>query len=199
MHNCIFSGHCTQMMCDKSCPTLVESSYLLERNGISMSSEVFHKGPDAAAECCKILDEAEGNIVTVVSKSSTVAAADMLTYCSICQNWKGSRLHCTVYNLKYSQYLDAIKKSWSTNGESEKLEYMRIWAESAKVLIISNLDYINFKDFECQNLLTLLQSRDSNELTTIVVAPPLGQLVGNSLFFHRLISTLGGKAVKIEL
>ena len=42
MQNCIFSGHCSQQVCDKSCPTLVETTYLLERNNIAMNSDVFH-------------------------------------------------------------------------------------------------------------------------------------------------------------
>ena len=182
-------------MCDKSCPTLAETSYLLERNNISMSSDVFRRGQEAVDKYSKILTQAEGKLKTVIS-SSTVATADMLTYCGICQRWKGSRLHCTVYNLKYSQYIEAIKKSWSTKVEPEELEYMRIWANSAKLLIISNLDYVNFKDFESQTLLTLLQARSSDEFTTIIVSPTISTLVGSSPFFGRLTEIMK-KAVKL--
>lgn len=36
MNNCIFTAHCTETICDKACPILVETSYLLERNGLSL-------------------------------------------------------------------------------------------------------------------------------------------------------------------
>lgn len=185
MQNCIFSGHCSQQVCDKSCPTLAETTYLLERNNIGMSSDVFHADVKQIAKYSNMLESCEGKLKTVITKN-TVQDADLITYCSICKNWKGSRLHCTVYNLKYSQYIEMMKKSWSTKSEPTELEYMRIFSSSAKVLIISNIDYVNFRDFECQTLLTLLQSRAGNGFTTIIVSPPISSLVGDSPFFGRL-------------
>lgn len=185
MQNCIFSGHCSQQVCDKSCPTLAETTYLLERNNIAMNSDVFHSDVKLISKYVAMLESCEGKLKTVVSKN-TVQDADLITYCSICKNWKGSRLHCTVYNLKYSQYIEMLKKSWSAKSESSELEYMRIFSSAAKVLIISNIDYVNFRDFECQTLLTLLQSRASSEFTTIIVSPPVSSLVGDSPFFGRL-------------
>lgn len=197
MHNCIYSGHCMQEMCDKSCPTLAETTYLLERNGIGMSSEVFRTSPDIVEKYVKWLNASEGKTKSLFA-THTVSVSELLTYCSICQKWRGSRLHCTVYNLKFSQYLEAIKKSWSAKSESDELEYMRIWASNAKVLIISNLDYINFKDFECQTLLSLLQSREKAEYTTIIVSPATGSLVGNGQFFNRLLTILKDKDVALN-
>lgn len=195
MHNCIFSGHCIQEICDKSCVSLAETTYLLERNNISMSSEIFRRDVKHIEWYVNMLNKAEGKLKTLICKS-TVSSAELLTYCGICQKWRGSRLHCTVYNLKFSQYIEAIKKSWSMKSEPDELEYMRIWASSAKLLIISNLDYVNFKDFECQTLLTLLQSRESSDFTTILVSPAFSSLVGSGQFFVRLQAIL--KADYIE-
>ena len=197
MHNCIYSGHCMQEMCDKSCPTLAETTYLLERNRISMSSEVFKTDPTVVEKYIKYLNDAEGKTKSLFAKN-TVNASELLTYCSICQKWRGSRLHCTVYNLKFSQYVESIKKSWSMKSESDELEYMRIWSTNAKVLIISNLDYVNFKDFECQTLLSLLQSREKSEFTTILVSPITGSLVGNGQFFNRFINLLNDKEIRLN-
>ena len=191
MQNCIFSGHCSKQVCDKSCPTLAETTYLLERNGIAMSSDVFRADPKRLSRFSDIIDSSEGKLRTI-SSTNTVQDADLLTYCSICKNWKGSRLHCTVYNLKYSKYIEMIKKSWSTKSETSDLEYMRIFSSSAKVLIISNIDYVNFRDFECQTLLTLLQSRAGSEYTTFIVSPPVKSLVGDSLFFGKLTEIIRG-------
>ena len=195
MYNCIFTAHCTEQFCDKSCPTLVETSYLLERNGIEMDDPIFSVSDDVLKKFSNILDEYDGKVYTSLvsgSRYTTVQVADIITYVAICKNWRGSRLHCTVYNLRFSKYLDELKKSWSAKSEPETLEYMRIFSESAKVLIISNLDYVNFGDFESQTMLNLLQERQSREFTTILVSPPINQLVSTkgSVFFNRLKSIL---------
>lgn len=185
MHNCIFTAHCTENVCDMSCPRLVETSYLLERNNISMTSHVFKQGPKDIATATNILNAAKGTMKVTVSRD-TVRGAELLTYCAICQHWQGSRLHCNVYNLRYSKYIEEIKKSWTTKIESEELEYMKIWSNSAKVLIISNIDFVNFNDFESQTLLNLLQARSSDEYTTVVVSPDTNMLVGKGSFFVHL-------------
>ena len=195
MYNCIFTAHCTEQFCDKSCPTLVETSYLLERNVIEMDDPIFAVSDDVLKKFSNILDEYDGKVYTSLvsgSRYTTAQVADIITYVAICKNWRGSRLHCTVYNLRFSKYLDELKKSWSAKSEPETLEYMRIFSESAKVLIISNLDYVNFGDFESQTMLNLLQERQSREFTTILVSPPINQLVSTkgSVFFNRLKSIL---------
>lgn len=189
MDNCIFSGHCINMRCDKSCPALVETSYLLDRNGISISNDVFHSSEEDLQAANKLITENQGKLKVYISKN-TITSATLLTYVGICQNWKGSQLHCTVYNLKFFQYLEAIKKSWNS-GSSDNLEYTKIWASTSKLLIISNIDFVNFKNFECQTLLELIQSRLSNpELTTIIVSPQLSALVGEGSFFSALMEIL---------
>ena len=134
MYNCIFSSHCFEyQQCDRSCPTLAQTSYLLERNGIQLSSPVFKLPPESLNKYVSILARSAGKITTYISGSEgTNLAADSLTYCAICENWKGSQLHCTVYNLKFSQYIDAIQKSWSYNSENSESDYMKIWATTAK-------------------------------------------------------------------
>lgn len=185
MHNCIFSAHCLQLTCDKSCPTLAETSYLLERNNLSMNNPVFHQDMKYINYYMGRIDDAAGRVSVLVAQN-TSAAADVLTYCAICKYWKGSQLHCTVYNLRYSRYLELLKQSWTTKQEPEELEYMRIWSASAKVLIVSNVDYVNFGDFESQTLLNILQSRSDPDRSTIVVTPDIANLVGKGMFFDLL-------------
>ena len=196
MHNCIFTGHCIEEQpCNTSCPALAQTSYLLERNDIKMSSPVFKMSESELKKYYNVLSESAGKIATMVVSNGdfTNQAADALTYCAICENWRGSQLHCTVYNLKLGPYIDTLKKSWSfgdDNDTSDKVSQVKIWARDAKVLIISNLDFINFKDFPCQTLLSLLQSRAGSDLTTIVVSPPVTSLVGEGQFFARLTALL---------
>ena len=200
MHNCIFTAHCTEAFCDKSCPTLTETSYLLERNGITFTNPVFSASEDKVRKMLKILVSVDGRfgVYRVSADETTFQSADLLTYCAICKNWKGSRLHCNVYNLKYSKYIDEMKQTWGGNAESEIFQYMKIWVESAKVLIVSNFDYVNFGDFESQTLLNLIQTRQATGLTTILVSPQIGTLVSSkkSTFFDILAKMMQNNIIK---
>lgn len=199
MNNCIFAGHCTRMICDNSCPAYVESKYLLDRNDIRISSPVFAQSSDSLSKCTSVLDRATSQTLVTVTSQNTSEFAANLTYCAICRNWKGSQLHCTVYNLKFYKYVELTKKSWSNSVDTTELEYMNIWAQSAKVLIISNLDFVNFKTFECQSLLNLIESRCSEGKSTIVVSPKISSLVGSpdAQFFSHLTAMLSKAVVKV--
>lgn len=202
MNNCIFTPHCTEGLCDKSCPILVETSYLLERNGINMNSPVFNIASDKSlnlSQLAKFVTDCEcyTNSVCVCKAKNTIKLAEVLTYLLICRNWKGSRLHCNVYNLKYSKFIEDTKQSWNTKTEPESLEYMRIWANTSKILVVSNMDYVNFRDFECQTLLTLIQSRQSNHLPTVLVLPD-STLVGDSKFLGKLTAMFRESEVSIK-
>ncbi len=195
MNKCMFSGHCIKATCDQSCPALVESSFLLEQNNITINSDVFHANPTLLAKYNKIVENSEGKLQTVIA-INTNSVAELLTYCGICKYWRGSRLHTSVYNLKLSQYLEGIQNSWSGSSNLDALEYQKIWVSKAKLLIISNIDFVNFKDFQCQTLLSLLQSRDKPDMGTIVVSPTTQSLVGSGLFFNRLHEILGRTTIK---
>lgn len=195
MYNCMFTGHCIKSTCDQSCPAFVESSFLLQQNGIGLNSSVFHAEPAMIAKYNKYVENSEGKLQTVIAKN-TNAVAELITYLGICKHWKGSRLHTAVYNLKLSQYLDGVQHSWSGNSDLDELEYQQIWISKAKLLIISNIDYVDFKDFRSQTLLSLIQSRDKQDLGTIIVSPQTQTLVGSGLFFNRLQEILGRTTVK---
>ena len=194
MNKCMFTGHCIKATCDQSCPAYAESSFLLEQNGIGINSAVFHAEPTMIAKYSKIVENSEGKLQTVIAKN-TNSVAEMLAYCGVCKYWKGSRLSTPVYTLKLSQYLERIQGSWSNSADTDDLEYQKIWVSKAKLLIVSNIDFVNFKDFQCQTLLALLQSRDKPEFGTIIVAPQQ-QLVGGGLFFNRLQETISRTTVK---
>ena len=199
MNDCIFSAHCTELVCDRSCPAYIQTSYLLERNNISLSSPVFYKYSSKIPAILDMLDEDSPILQTYVvdSDMNTIDASDLITYCAICKYWRGSQLHCTVYNLRYSKYIDETKKSWTNSSNSEAVEYMKIWAESAKVLVVSNFDYIKFGDFESQTLLNLIQTRQSARLLTILVSPPIKNLItGSSAFANVLIHTISDASNK---
>lgn len=197
MHNCIFSGNCIKSVCDQSCPDLITANYLLERNNIPLNSRVYNSNINLLNKYSNILQNYEGKLVTIIS-SDTNTTSDMITYAAICKHWKNSRLHAVVYNLRLSQYLDNLSSSWNTRTDSDDLDYQKIWMSNAKVLIISNIDYVNFKEFQCQTLLTLLQSRDKPDFTTIIISPPLTSLVGSGQFFAKLHEVLNRTIVTVK-
>lgn len=195
MNKCIFSGHCIKTTCDQSCPAFVESSFLLEQNGIEINSNVFHADPLLLSKYNKIVEGAEGKLQTIIAKN-TNAVSELIAYCGICKYWRGSRLHTSVYTLKLSQYLDRVQNSWSNNSNLDDLDMQKRWISNAKLLVISNIDFVNFKDYQCETLLKLLQSRDKKDLGTIIVSPPTQSLVGSGLFFNRLQEILGRTTIK---
>lgn len=152
-----------------------------------MNNPVFHESTSNIGKACDVL-ATFSNTFGVYKCEDTVKWSDLITYCAICQNWKGSKLHCTVYNLRYSKYLDELKQSWTATPNTESLDYMKIWSESAKVLIISNVDYVNFGDFECQTLLNLIQQRNTEGLSTILITPTTGVITkSNSSMFSIML------------
>lgn len=194
MKNCIFSSHCIEDICDKSCPALTETSYLLERNNISIENPVFHS--QINNEIISLLHRASGKLNTIIT-DNTINTSTLITYYSICENWQGNRLHCNVYHLRFSNYIESIQQSWSVRDMPEQLEYEQIWISTAKILIVSSLDFVQFKDFQAQTLLNIIHNRSENGLTTFIVCPKLNTLVGNNgLFFQKLQSILREAVIK---
>lgn len=190
MRNCIFSSHCTESVCDKACPILVETSYLLERNNITVNNSVFNTAAEDIENAQAVIHKSMDKLLGVAVSDNTISLSNLITYCAICENWQGNRLHCTVYHLKFSNHIDLIQRSWSCKDIPEQLEYEQIWLSTAKVLIISNLDYVQFKDFQAQTLLNIIHNRQNNGLTTIIVSPKIQSLIGSGMFFSRLQSVL---------
>lgn len=194
MNDCIFSAFCPEKTCDKSCPNLSESSYLLERNKITFDSSVFNMGEVVSENIEEFLHKTEEQILVAIKVDKTTIKAEQITYGCILRHWEGSQLHCVVYSLKFQRYLDLIQKSWGMKSEPTELQYMKIFIDSCRVLIISGLDFIMFKDFQCQTLLTLLQDREAENKQTILVLPKT-DLLGEGPFFSILKDQLD-KVVK---
>lgn len=181
---CIFAHRCQQPECDGACPIYGETSYLLERNRVPMSASVFGATDKQLERALYLIRHNENMVVHETTK--TIEAANIITYCAICQYWRGNVFRCRVYHLDYSKFIEDTKKSWSLKEIPDDLEYRQIWSSGANVLVISNLDFINFKDFEAQTLLNLVHTRTANGLKTIIVSPTVSSLVGQGAFYRRM-------------
>lgn len=186
--NCLFSAQCTNPICDNACPAYVETDYLLERNKCSIQSGITSSSVADIEKMQKVL-HADKKFRVLIS-DNTAGISNLLTYCAICENWQGNRLHCNVYHLRFSSHLEALQRSWGLKEMPESLEYEQIWLSTAKILIISNIDFIKFQDFQSQTLLNIIHDRTANGLDTILVSPKISTLVGTGMFFSRIKSML---------
>lgn len=196
MHDCIFAHRCSKLICDKSCPKYTEVSYLLDRNELTMQNICFKVGYQGINRATKIIERAENTALVYISENNPEGSADLLTYCAICKYGLNSSMHCKVYHLNLSDYIDMIRDSWKLNTKTQAHEYIDIWINSSNVLIISGFQYLRFNDFECQTLLKLLDMRLCRSKTTIVVSPRLSSLIDNSKDFMPLLrQKLGGMSI----
>lgn len=189
---CIFAPFCFKENCKVICPTFQQIDYLLDKNDLIPPNPVFAMEPRHFTHAAKLLKSASGTF-QLIEKDRANDFAKLYTYCGICDTWNGSKFSMSTYNLKFSRFVDLIRQSWSLREEPDELQYMKIWSKSAKVLIISNMDYVSFGDVECQHLLQLLQDREEPNKSTIVVVKQLRSLVGRSSFFNTLLSVLSSK------
>lgn len=193
MVDCIYSPHCTWKQCDYACPIFAEISYWMERCNIDIRNPVLKSDQAAIDKGIEIIEGGAGKLSVFRSKSPETAT-DTLAYCAICLHGRGTALKKGIYVLNYAEYIDEIKRSWQSKYESEDLQFMRIWSNSANYLIISGIDYVKFGDFECQTLLRLIQDRRNPSKSTYIVYGK-ENLIGTSDFFGRLLSIMKGAEV----
>ncbi len=190
--------------CGVVCPMWSLSKYLMDKNDL-YGTNVLSMATRSNMQQCQKLFETTFNdddcCVTCIPKTlSCLDTANLLTYYGICTTWKYSVRYITVYNFNFINYLDCERASWSTSiGEvSPELTFMRNLINSKfedytarNILIISGIEYTNFKDTESSLLMKILGIRKSKRLPTIIVCPdPSYNLMGEGFLFNRLVSIL---------
>ena len=190
MDKCVFCGHCTRERCTAACPDLFQFSNLLDRNGISLSDSVFRQDEKLYKDYAKLLESRSGTVSTIVVKNPD-PIANLLTYVGICLTWLGGSISNGVYHLRYSRYVEELQMSWGSD-ESEEFRLMKIRSNDSRLLIISQLDMVDFTNKISQSLYVLLKERKRKGLTTIVVSPNLNDLAGKGHFYSLLVKELKG-------
>lgn len=188
VQDCVFDAYCTKPLCDRSCPQWAQMDYLMMRNGLTSNSRPFKMKMDSLQ---KYVDLYEASVCSTVSieSSDPVRCAEVLSYVAVCNSWNGCAMRVRAYHLLFSQYIQELQSSW--NGKkTEDLEYKTIWSKSSNVLVVSDLDYVNFKDFQSQVLLQLMQDREREGKTTLVVTPNIGSLTGSGKMYNLLLNKL---------
>ena len=179
-----------------SCAKNVMSQLMLKKSDINNYSRCHEISTDTKLVCHNILEKSYGRFSTLETKKlnlNSSECADLLLYTAVCDMCEGYGSSISAYHLKYSSYIQSIKDSWS-QGVSASLSEIQAFSSSSKVLIVSGLDYMNFKDFESQTMLVLLESRAKPNLSTVLTINSIDNLTGSGPFFTPLKDALkGGK------
>lgn len=188
VQSCPFDAFCTQSICDQACVRWAQMDYLMMRNELTLSSSSFSMSSSNLEKYDKIYQSCLDK-TSVLQSSNTVTCSEYLKYIMVCNCWPKSAIKVRCYSLSFSNYVQQLQHSWSSN-KSDDFEYTEIWSRSSQVLIISGLDYVNFKDFQSQVLLQLIQDREQEHKTTIIISPQLDKLVGNGAMFNLMLNKL---------
>lgn len=196
--DCMFSPYCCATLCDRSCPKWAQTDYLLMRNGLSYSSRPFRMKQSSLDKYISVYEKACscGSTVTVTCKDA-VKVAEVMSYVAVCNTWQGSAMRVKCYHLLYSQYLESVQSSFG-GRMNEDAQYAELWSKSCNVLVISGIDYVNFKDFQSQKLLQLLQDRERKRKATIIVSPKVENIMGGGKMYDLLLSKLRSNLVTID-
>lgn len=190
--NCIFANYCGQYKCDLSCPKNTMSELLLEKCDIPKQSVCYQTPSNITAKYSGLIADYSGSHITLEVKDPQLVS-ESVAYTGICNFCEKNGSKVSVYQLKYSKYIQMLKDSWS-HGVGNSLLELQAFCNTAKLLVISSLDYVIYSDFECQTLLTLLQDRAKPGLTTVLVLSSIQSLVskGSSPFYEMLKRQLEG-------
>lgn len=191
MNDCIYTAFCTRNQCDFSCPVRGEIEYWMDRCRINMNNPVLNLDANIISKYTSILEDNKGGLVAIPAHD-TLRVADILTYIAICLHGRGTAYTHGIYKLDFADFMSLQKSSFNMREEPEKLEYMKIFSRDENFLIIYNLDYIKFGDFESQMLLQLLQQRKDVEKSTYIVIPESYNILGNnsSPFYNLLLEKI---------
>ena len=189
--------------CGVVCPMWNLSSILLKTNKLEGTNIFSKMTPVLSEECRKLFDKVsiEGSTLCycIPRKVNLNDAASLLTYYGVCATWRFSVRWTPIYHLNLLSYIDREKGSWGLDVQdiNNELLFERNMINSkfegsnhANYLVVSGLEYINFKEYESNILLKIIGTRTSHNLPTIIVGPELSSLMGNGPVFNRITGIL---------
>ena len=194
---CVFEPFCTQKVCDRACARWAQSDYLMMRNNVRPSSPSFSMGEREVLRYDKLYRMCLGK-TSVVQTSDTVTVSERMSYVMVFNCWQNSAMRVKCYSMSFSSYVQSLQQSWS-EGKSDDFQYQEIWSRSSQVLLVSGMDYVNFKDFQCQVVLQLVQDRERDGKTTVIVVPSVDRLVGSGSMFNLFVSKLRDCSVNFSM
>lgn len=188
---CPFSSQCERAFCDYSCGKNVLFDVMMKKSEI--------KPQDVGAISVKLRDKVKqdlakfkGYTIYITANRSNKMLGDIYAWLAACKLCPYYGSDVTVYHLKYSKYLEQLRQSWATKYEPEELIEARCFINTARVLVVSSLEYVQYKDFESQTLFSLLGERSYNrDFTTIVIGPEINTWLGPHITRSQFANRLG--------
>ena len=188
---CPFSSQCERAFCDYSCGKNVLFDVMMKKSEI--------KPQDVGAISVKLRDKVKqdlakfkGSTIYITANRGNKMLGDIYAWLAACKLCPYYGSDVTVYHLKYSKYLEQLRQSWATKYEPEQLIEARCFINTARVLVVSSLEYVQYKDFESQTLFSLLGERSYNrEFTTIVIGPEINTWLGPHITRSQFANRLG--------
>lgn len=188
---CPFSSQCERAFCDYSCGKNVLFDVMMKKSEI--------KPQDVGAISVKLRDKVKqdltkfkGSTIYITANRGNKMLGDIYAWLAACKLCPYYGSDVTVYHLKYSKYLEQLRQSWATKYEPEELIEARCFINTARVLIVSSLEYVQYKDFESQTLFSLLGERSYNrDFTTIVIGPEINTWLGPHITRSQFANRLG--------
>lgn len=188
---CPFSSQCERAFCDYSCGKNVLFDVMMKKSEI--------KPQDVGAISVKLRDKVKqdlakfkGSTIYITANRGNKMLGDIYAWLAACKLCPYYGSDVTVYHLKYSKYLEQLRQSWATKYEPEELIEARCFINTARVLVVSSLEYIQYKDFESQTLFSLLGERSYNrDFTTIVIGPEINTWLGPHITRSQFANRLG--------
>lgn len=209
MHNCPFNNSCIKTVCDMSCSSKSEFEHWMHRCDLKLTNPMVNASRTDintaarvldATQDAKIIRNSNAANIGVLSTKNPQYMADLVAYVAISKYCQGNGFYNGVYKLNFSKYLEDIKESWNSRTDPTKLEDKRNWIQASKFLVISNLGFVRFGDFESQTLLNIFQDRyDSDKFTIVVLEDSKHSLPGksDSLFYKKLRDELDHRSVRL--
>ena len=188
---CPFSSQCERAFCDYSCGKNVLFDVMMKKSEI--------KPQDVGAISVKLRDKVKqdlakfkGSTIYITANRGNKMLGDIYAWLAACKLCPYYGSDVTVYHLKYSKYLEQLRQSWATKYEPEELIEARCFVNTARVLVVSSLEYVQYKDFESQTLFSLLGERSYNrDFTTIVIGPEINTWLGPHITRSQFANRLG--------
>lgn len=188
---CPFSSQCERAFCDYSCGKNVLFDVMMKKSEI--------KPHDVGAISVKLRDKVKqdlakfkGCTIYITANRGNKMLGDIYAWLAACKLCPYYGSDVTVYHLKYSKYLEQLRQSWATKYEPEELIEARCFINTARVLVVSSLEYVQYKDFESQTLFSLLGERSYNrDFTTIVIGPEINTWLGPHITRSQFANRLG--------
>lgn len=166
---CPFAAACDSPRCDYSCNRTSTLEAMIRHSEID-PNRLGKVSPEAISMIESYMQKFSGRTGMVLCNKDSKWLADLYSWVAICKLSRYYGSDIAVFHLNFNQYVQNIRSGNWGRGESERMSLMRYFIRTARVLVISGLEYIQWYDTESQTLLQVIGDRERNSnFSTVIV------------------------------